>query len=469
VKPATEDIASLRSRFRAAGQEHVLAAWERLEEGRRARLLRRLAGIDLARVAGLARLIGRGHEAGERFEPPEVVPAERSGAMAERAREARRAGAADLAAGRVAFVLVAGGQGSRLGFEGPKGLYPVGPVSGWPLYELLARKLRAAAARHGFRPLWLVMTSEATDAATREFFARRGHFGLDPEDVVFFEQGTLPALDARGRIVMAAEDEPFLAPTGHGGVLEALARHDLCALAAERGVERFSYFQVDNPLVRPADPLFLGLHALARAEMSSKVVSRTDPDEKVGVIGRVDGRLTCIEYSDLPEELRHAREAGGALRFRAGNVAMHVLERTFVERLTRGGRIELPWHVAHKRMPAVDERGRATEVEGYKFETFVFDALREARSSATLEVLRDEEFSPVKNVSGPDSPGSARRDQCRLFASWVRAAGLELPPPDPEGVRPVEVDPLLAESVEELRAAAPEEPERRPEGHLWGP
>jgi UDP-N-acetylglucosamine/UDP-N-acetylgalactosamine diphosphorylase len=314
------------------------------------------------------------------------------------------------------------------------------------------------------------MTSPANDADTRAFFARHAHFGLDPADVFFFAQDMLPALDEEGRVLFSAPDALFLAPNGHGGCLLGLASSGALDDARRRGLSQLSYFQVDNPLVRPADPLFLGLHALAGAGMSSKVVTKRDAGEKVGVLGRVDGELACIEYSDLPRELREAREPGGELRFRAGNIAVHALALDFVESVTRGG-LELPWHLAKKQMKTVEPDGGVRERAGVKFETFVFDALARSPASVVLEVERAEEFSPVKNKSGEDSPDSCRADLCRMYARWARAAGLPLPPPDERGNHPLEVDPLLAETQDELVAAKKRNPDLhpdvRPTGHLY--
>jgi len=202
--------------------------------------------------------------------------------------------------------------------------------------------------------------------------------------------------------------------------------------------------------------------------MSSKVVRKRSPDEKVGVLGHSDGRLTCIEYSDLPENLRHARDARGDLSFWAGSIALHAIDRDFVEDLTRGG-LRLPWHVAKKKIPIVDASGRRHEVEGAKFEAFVFDALAEAGPSVVLEVAREREFSPIKNKDGEDSPATARADQCRLFASWAARAGVALPPSGADGVHPVEVDPRFAEDEDEFLARMPTQPRAVAGGHLYAP
>ena len=464
----------LRRRFAEAGQEHVFAGERALGQGERERLYAALGTIDLGLVAEFQRLIRAQPAAGAtsgqatRFDPVEVFPLRRGPAEIAEERLARARGAEMLRSGRVGWLLVAGGQASRLGYDAPKGCFPVTPLTGTSLYELFARKLHAARARHGTAAPWYVMTSEATDAPTKEYFERERYFGLDPQDVVFFRQAMVPALDPSGRILMAAPDAPFLAPNGHGGLLAALATSGALAHAAERGVEAFSYFQVDNPLAVPADPLFLGLHATRAARMSSKVVRKRDAAEKVGVLGKVDGTLTCIEYSDLPAPLRDARDERGELLYWAGNIALHVLDRAYVEDLTRGG-LRLPWHVARKRIPTIAADGSRAEVEGFKFETFVFDALSLAGPSVVLEVAREQEFSPVKNKDGEDSARSADRDQCRLFASWAARAGVALPPPDVDGVQRVEIDPRFAEDEAEFRARLPATPREVGGGHLYAP
>lgn len=461
----------LHERFVDAGQEHVFAAEPSLEDAARARLHAALETIDLELVGEFRRLIAARAEsrsATPRFEPADVFPLRRNAEQAAESRRATLRGEEMLRAGRVGWLLVAGGQASRLGYDAPKGCFPVTPVARVSLYELFARKIQASQARYGVAAPWYVMTSEATHEPTRAYFERERFFGLDPDSVVFFRQSMVPALDTDGRILMAAPDAPFLAPNGHGGLLAALASSGALDHARERGVDTFAYFQVDNPLARPADPLFLGLHALRGARMSSKVVQKRDAGEKVGVLGKVDGELSCIEYSDLPPELREARDPRGELAFAAGNIALHVLDRAFVEELTRGG-LQLPWHVAKKRIPTRAATGAQVEVDGYKFEAFVFDALSRAGASVVLEVAREREFSPVKQAQGDDSPASSRRDQCRLFAGWARDAGLTLPPPDSEGVHPVEVDPRFAEDEDEFRSRLPARAREIDGGHLYAP
>ena len=462
------EIADLRGLFESEGQGHVFAHWDALDESGRERLSRQLESIDFELLGERRGLLAptAADAPLPRCEPPELFPLERDADATRQAAEAIQRGEDALSAGLVGCVLVAGGQGSRLGFEGPKGMFPVGPVSGCSLFEWHARRLLAARDRYGTAPTWYIMTSDTNDAPTRAFFAENDHFGLGADNVRFFTQAMLPALDTIGRILMSAKGALFLAPNGHGGTLAALAASGSLEHARERGIECFCYLQVDNPLGRPADPLFIGLHLIEGAMMSNKTIAKRDAEEKVGVIGRVDGKLGCIEYSDLPDELRNARDASGALLFRAGNTASHMLDRRFIEELTKDG-LRLPWHVARKRMRVVDESGATIEVDGVKFETFVFDALGYAERTVTLEVDRALEFSPVKNAEGADSPLSTRRALTGMFAGWIEAAGGEPPPTDEHGHPLVEVDPRFAEDHASFRARMPARPELRGSGHMY--
>ncbi len=470
---STVDTLQLQQRLEASGQGHLWAHATRLSGAPREALIQRLASLDLALVGELARLAlsNASASAATRFEAPTVFGLDQR--RAPRAKEAHQAGEELLAQGKVGFLLVAGGQASRLGYEGPKGCYPIGPVTGRSLFEIFARRLHAVRRRHGVATPWYIMTSEGNDAATREFFARHDHFGLPAEEIVFFSQAMLPALDAQGRILMASPSELFLAPNGHGGSLLALQTSGALRAAGERGVEVFSYFQVDNPLAPPADALFLGLHALSGSQMSSKVVKKRDAHEKVGVLGKVDGVLSCIEYSDLPEALRHATDERGELLYSAGNIALHAIDRAFVACLV-GAKLELPWHVAKKQIPCIDEAGAATSTAGFKFETFVFDALAFADESAIVEVERREEFSPVKNKDGDDSPATTRRDLCAMHARWAAEAGVALPRMDEQGDVQIEIDPVYAESAREFAHRGPEHRHVRTErgayfGEGWKP
>jgi UDP-N-acetylglucosamine/UDP-N-acetylgalactosamine diphosphorylase len=304
------------------------------------------------------------------------------------------------------------------------------------------------------------MTSDATDRPTKDYFEQHARFGLPREDVRFFQQRMMPALDRNFRLVLVAKDRILLSPNGHGGTLLALAESGMADDMERRGIEEISYFQVDNCLVPAADPVFLGCHSLAGAEMSSKALSKREPEEPIGAFVRVNGVLVVREYSDLTREQMRERTAGGQFLYGLGSIAIHALRVDFVRRETRAG-FKLPFHLAEKSSPFLDESGALVQPKDknvYKFETFIFDALRDARRTVVLEVRREEEFSPLKNATGKDSPETCRRDLSALGASWLDQAGARVPR-DEQGAPkyPIEISPLLALDAAELAGKIPQD------------
>jgi UDP-N-acetylglucosamine/UDP-N-acetylgalactosamine diphosphorylase len=305
----TEDLGALRSRFAEYGQEHVFRFWAELDTSARERLARQAEAIDLPTLARIRNatqeMLAPG---GRELEPARIERLPDHGGDPEARRQARERGEELIAGGVVAALVVAGGQGTRLGFDAPKGSFPLGPVSERSLFELQAQKIRGLCRHYG-RPLpWYVMTSPATDAATRTFFSSHDWFGLAERDVFFFCQGTVPALDFEGRLILESRDRIAESPDGHGGSLTALEGSGALDDLEERGVTTLSYYQVDNPLVRIADPVYLGFHAAAGAEMSCKVVSKRDPMEKMGVVARSGGQLGIVEY-EAPQSTSSRRRS----------------------------------------------------------------------------------------------------------------------------------------------------------------
>jgi UDP-N-acetylglucosamine/UDP-N-acetylgalactosamine diphosphorylase len=305
------------------------------------------------------------------------------------------------------------------------------------------------------------MTSPMNHGDTVSFFNQRRYFGLNSSAVYFFPQGVMPSFDLQtGRILLADKDRISFSPDGHGGSLEALARSGALANMRERGVQCISYIQVDNPHGRVIDPLFLGLHMSAEdssGEMSSKMLPKTGPHEKLGNFCKTEGgRSTIIEYSDLPDDLAEQRDENGELRFRAGSIAIHLLSVDFVARITSlDSSTRLPWHRALKKVKYFDhERERIVEPDepnAVKIEKFVFDALPLCQSSIILETDRIEEFAPIKNLTGVDSAESSRAIQVERHARWLESAGVRVPR-DPHGHvdATIEISPLTASESDDL-------------------
>jgi UDP-N-acetylglucosamine/UDP-N-acetylgalactosamine diphosphorylase len=347
---------------------------------------------------------------------------------------------------------VAGGQGTRLGFNGPKGCYPITPVEEKSLFQLFAEKILALQLRYGTHLFWYIMTSSENHNVTKVFFQQHNFFGLHRDQIQFFIQAEIPSLDLDGKLILGTEGKIFKNPNGHGGSIKALHESGALKDMAKKGIDQIFYFQVDNPLVKIGDPLFIGAHVANKAEMSTKVVKKVDPKERVGIIGRINGRLGCIEYSELPPEQAKEKKEDGNLRFSSANIAIHMLKRNFVEDLANQKGISLPYHIAVKEIECLQEQQGALvhhTIKGLKFEMFIFDALGCTQNSITLEVKREEEFAPVKNHDGLDSPETAKKALINLNKRWLQNAG-KLPEDSDDLI--IEVSPLYALDEKEFQS-----------------
>jgi UDP-N-acetylglucosamine/UDP-N-acetylgalactosamine diphosphorylase len=433
------DPFALAEHLAAHGQSHLLADLEGLGERERTAYLTRLAAVDWAELA----------------EPPAAASSATVGASrvvdaAERRRregELRALGEAAYQAGQVAVLMVAGGQGTRLGFNGPKGCFTIGPHSHKSIYQLQAEKVLALSRRLGRPVPFLVMTSPMTDAETRDFFAAHGWFGCADGQVRIFSQGTVPSLAQDGRGLLERPGRLLENPDGHGGCFTALvASGELARLEAE-GVRHIAYIQVDNLLAPVDDPVMVGLAEAEHAEVITKVLEKAHPDEKVGHLVRLGERDAIIEYTELTPEQTRLKGADGQLIYRWGSPAIHCWSVAFLSRLART-RFRLPLHRSSKPLKAW-KGGGIQAVQGWKNERFIFDLIPQAERSLGLEIRREEEFAPVKNASGADSAASAVQLASDLHASWLRAAGVTVALP--AGAL-IELSPLFASTREQLLA-----------------
>lgn len=438
-------------------QSHVLRYWNELSSTARQALLSQLETIDFNLIQELTQnYIFSTKNAPQKLElePVESIKFPYHAREDQTWKHARTIGEQALRAGEVAAVLVAGGQGTRLGFNRPKGIFRSTTLTQKSLFQLLAEKLLYVNRRYHTRVPWYIMTCEMNDEPTRAFFAGHNHFGLHAPDVFIFEQGMLPALDRNGHLLLDSKSHLVSCPNGHGGILQALRDRGALRDMQQRGIKYIFYFQVDNVLIKMCDPVFIGFHILQQAEMSAKVVPKRDPHENVGVIGRLNGQVQVIEYSDLSRADKEARNSDGTLKYSGGNIAIHCFDYNFLERETRRNS-QLPFHVAFKQVPCLDVAGNLAVSEqpnAYKFEMFIFDALKDAQRTMVMEVAREDEFSPIKNRTGNDSPATAHRDLNRLYSRWLEQAGVKIPRNAAhEPLITVEISPLVAAEAEDLK------------------
>jgi len=458
----------------AFGQQHLLDFWDELDEQEQESLAADIRSIDFELVARLYKdrqANSRADEIQALAERATAVPSFRLGDRDNRFSpdEAQHRGAEAIRSGHVAVGLVAGGQGTRLGFAHPKGMYPIGPVSGNSLFQIFIERILATKRRYGSPvPLYL-MTSPTTHAQTVEFLASEHRFGLPEDELTIFCQGTMPAVDAAtGKVLLAERHRVALSPDGHGGMLAALERHGCLADMRTRGVRHLFYLQVDNPLVEVCSPEFIGYHLLAGSELSTQVIGKQTPFDRLGNVVQVDGRLHVIEYSDLPPHVAKRRREDGSLLLRLGSLGVHVMDVAFLERMAATADA-LPFHVAHKKVPYVDAGGKRVEPKepnAVKFERFIFDMMPSATGAIVLEVDAARHFAPLKNASRKgrvfrllkflglareqDTPETVRAQMVALHTEWLRRAGAEVA----RGV-PVEITPLFALDADELAKKIP--------------
>ena len=450
--------AGLREQLDNASQSHLLQFWEVLSLTDKTSLLNQIGRTDLRMLNQIWKSSTNDDsplDAIARIEsarsPRQIERQPQPAADNERWNRAAQLGERELRAGNVAVVTVAGGQGSRLGFDHPKGMFPIGPKSDRTLFQIFAEQILARRRRHQATIPWLIMTSDATHAETLDFLQQQKHFGLGRETVHLFQQGSLPALDAAtGRILMSSRSELALSPDGHGGLVAALAKAGLLDLLARHDIRHLFYHQVDNPTAILCDPAFIGFHAEQHSQLTTNVVRKTGPTERMGVLVDINGRTEIVEYSELTPEQAGRCDAQGDWIFWAGNTAIHLFDREFLEQLAED-ESTLPLHVARKNVAFIDNQGATiapddpAKPNAIKLERFIFDALPIAERTLIVEGNRLREFNPVKNRSGADSPETARAALSRIGREWLAAAGCAV-----ADDHSVEISPLQALDAEEL-------------------
>ncbi|MEM8757201.1 MAG: UDPGP type 1 family protein [Planctomycetota bacterium] len=453
----TANLDQLRDTLNRHGQAHLLTFADSLAPAELDSLVEQIRAIDFDKLPALIRDYVKSKpefELPTGVEPAPYYPADPSTPESSYdAAKYKAAGEDLLRAGKIACFTVAGGQGSRLGYDGPKGCFPAGAVSKKPLFQIFAEGVLATGRKYGSTVPWYIMTSPLNHEATVAFFNEHSHFGLNPADVMFFPQGTMPSFDMDSATILLADRHTIATnPDGHGGSLTALQASGALDDMVGRGIEHISYFQVDNATISVADPLFLGIHATApdsSGEMSSKMLPKAYAEEKVGLFATAGGRTHVIEYSDMPMDLQREILPDGRLRFGAGSPAIHAFGVEFVKKVTTDDAFDLPYHRAEKKVAHVDlETGEPVTPESpnaVKLERFVFDALPLAERSIVLETSRVEEFAPIKNAEGIDSPQSSAELQTQRAANWLEAYGVEIPKkPDGTPDCVLEISPLTA-------------------------
>ena len=383
-------------------QEHVLAFYDELKEEEQRDLLRQIAALDFSLWDAIG---ASGEQKRGKLEPLGAVEIPE---IEHRKEEFTEEGLKAIREGKVAAILLAGGMGTRLGFDRPKGTFCIGKTRNLSIFECLFHNLMEVTDVAGvFVPVY-VMTSEKNHEDTLRFFEEENYFGYPAEEVRFFTQDMAPAVDYNGKLLLEGKGRLATSPNGNGGWFSSLYKAGMTEDLHTRGVEWLNIFAVDNVLQRIADPAFVGAAILSGMEGASKVVRKAEPGERVGVLCREDGSPSIVEYYEMTEDMRTLRDADGELTYRFGVILNYLFRLDSLEKIMAK---HLPVHVVEKKIPYIDGEGNTiapTEPNGYKFESLILDMIHMMDSNLPYEVVREKEFAPVKNLHGTDSADSAR-------------------------------------------------------------
>ncbi|RMZ89630.1 hypothetical protein DV736_g3131, partial [Chaetothyriales sp. CBS 134916] len=473
-EPLADKVQTVRSRYERAGQAHVFAFYDALSTTDKSALFHQLQSFDPDRINVLADQALH-PPSSEAAKAPSIEPLPGSASASlldsnkQQVEQWYKTGLGLIADNKVAVVLMAGGQGTRLGSSAPKGCFDIGLPSKKSLFQLQAERIvrvQELAQQHSGQSTaavvpWYIMTSSPTRKPTEQFFQENSFFGLAKENVIFFEQGVLPCISNDGKILMESKARVAVAPDGNGGIYNALVASGARTDMRTRGIQHIHAYCVDNCLAKVADPVFIGFSASKDVDIATKVVRKRAANEPVGLIIQKDGKPGVIEYSEIDKALSEAKDddSSDRLKFRAANIVNHYYSFRFLESIDQWAQ-DLPHHVAKKKIPFFDTASGATvrpdKPNGIKLEQFVFDVFPFVGLDkfASFEVDRKEEFSPLKNArgAGEDDPDTSRRDITEQGARWLRNAGAILVANGQGGDFGVEVSPLKSYGGEGLEA-----------------
>ncbi len=386
-------------------QEQLLNFYNELDEKEKADLLNQIDKINLEQVDELYAHRKDIPDANKKIENIPVVKKEKLSDVEKE--EYSKIGEKIIKDKRIAVCQMAGGQGTRLGHNGPKGTLIVDKINPpKSIFELFADKLKKTYEICGVKVRWYVMTSNANDAETRKFFEDNNYFDYGKENVKFFVQGELPLLDENGKVVLKEKGKVFMAPDGNGGIYEALRKNEILDEMKKDGIDYLGIGNVDNILINMLDTIFIGLMVKNNYELATKTTTKVSPEEKVGVVCLMDGKPGVVEYTEITEEMANERDEEGELLFGEGYFGCSIFSRTLLERITD----KLYFHAAFKKNEYILPNGEISLSDvpnTYKFEAFIFEGFNVSKNLLVLSVNRKDEFAPIKNREGVDSVETA--------------------------------------------------------------
>lgn len=400
------DIEAVKPKLKKYGQEHLLKFYDNLDENKKEKLLEQIENIDFELINSLYDSTkGNAKKDNAKIEPIDFIDKYK---LNDKYKYYEEIGKKAIKAGELAVVTMAGGQGTRLGHSGPKGTFDIGLDSHKSLFELLCDSIKEEAKKYDVQIPWFIMTSKENNKDTIEFFKKNKYFGYE-KNIYFFIQGELPMIDTEGKILIGENGLIKLAADGHGGVYESLVKSNMVNKMKELGCKWVFIGGVDNCLAKMVDPVLMGIAIDKNVTAAGKSVVKANPHEKVGAFCKKNGKPSVVEYSEITDEMAEAVDENGELLYGESHILCNLFSVDAIERM---GSNPLPYHIAFKKATYIDKDGNKvvpTSPNAFKFEAFLFDAFGEVDDMAIFRVKREEEFAPVKNASGVDSPETARK------------------------------------------------------------
>lgn len=400
------DIEAVKPKLKKYGQEHLLKFYDNLDENKKEKLLEQIENIDFELINSLYDSTkGNAKKDNAKIEPIDFIDKYK---LNDKYKYYEEIGKKAIKAGELAVVTMAGGQGTRLGHSGPKGTFDIGLDSHKSLFELLCDSIKEEAKKYDVQIPWFIMTSKENNKDTIEFFKKNKYFGYE-KNIYFFIQGELPMIDTEGKILIGENGLIKLAADGHGGVYESLVKSNMVNKMKELGCKWVFIGGVDNCLAKMVDPVLMGIAIDKNVTAAGKSVVKANPHEKVGAFCKKNGKPSVVEYSEITDEMAEAVDENGELLYGESHILCNLFSVDAIERM---GSNPLPYHIAFKKATYIDKDGNKvvpTSPNAFKFEAFLFDAFGEVDDMAILRVKREEEFAPVKNANGVDSPETARK------------------------------------------------------------
>ena len=400
------NIEEIKHKLKKYGQEHLLIFYDKLDENKQNELLKQIDEIDFDLINNIySRTRDIAKQDNFKVEPINFIDKYK---LKDKYKYYEDIGKKAIKEGKLACVTMAGGQGTRLGHTGPKGTFDIGLESHKSLFELLCDYLKDESSKYNVQIPWFIMTSKQNNQDTIDFFKKNKYFGYE-KNIYFFIQGELPMVDTEGKILIDENGLVKEAADGHGGVYESLLKSGMTEKMKELGVEWVFIGGIDNCLVKMVDPVLMGIAIDKGVTAAGKSVVKANPHEKVGAFCKKNGRPAVIEYSEITDEMAEARDDNGELLYGESHILCNLFNISAIERM---GKTPLPYHSAYKKATYIDKNGNKVVPDSpnaYKFEAFLFDAFGEVDDMAILRVKREEEFAPVKNATGVDSPETARK------------------------------------------------------------